>query len=135
MAFGLDISLTPIEIKTIAEIETLQAYHLLVINDYYSFEKELLDSQTKHLEGAKLFNVVSVLADEIDVSYTSSKAIIDVMLKKWEEEWRVMVEKIEAKGECTETMKKYLRGKEYMNLGNVVWSATTRRYVGFEKLL
>ncbi|CAG8974316.1 hypothetical protein HYALB_00006164 [Hymenoscyphus albidus] len=135
MAFGLNIDLTPTELSRITEIEKLQAYHLLVVNDYYSFEKELLDSQTKHEEGAKLFNVVAVLANEIDVSYASSKAIIDVMLRKWEEECRVMVKAIENRGECTEAMAKYLRGKELMNLGNVVWSATTRRYVGFEKLL
>ena len=101
----------------------------IIVNDIYSFDKELhLWNQTQK-EGAKLLNIVNHMSIDAGVSYSTAKRILWVLCREWEIDHQEMVAKIVAgKGGADPILKTYLKGLEYVLSGNEKWSETTERY-------
>jgi aristolochene synthase len=59
MRLSMDIHLYPTKFK-----------HISVVNDIFSWEKELQASQAGHTEGAAICSAVRVLADEANLTLT-----------------------------------------------------------------
>ena len=101
----------------------------IIVNDIYSFEKELRLWNQDHKEGAQLLNIVNYMSMDAGVSYNTAKRILWVLCREWEIDHQEMVAKVVAgKGGADATLKMYLKGLEYVLGGNEYWSETTERY-------
>ena len=99
-----------------------------VVNDIYSWEKELKASQAAHHhEGAVLCSAVKVLAKETSLSIQASKRVLWSMTREWELVHDEMVAAQLARNVRSE-VEQYMKGLEYQMSGNELWSTTTLRY-------
>lgn len=110
-------------------IEQNCSKHLSVVNDIFSYEKELRAAKTLHNEGSVLCTSVKIMADEADVSIEASKRILMTMSREWELRHGKMVSEIESgKTGASPMLIAYLKGLEYQMSGNELCSRTIKRY-------
>jgi aristolochene synthase len=125
MRFVMKLELTVTELKYVEDVDLNCAKHISVINDTYSWEKELKKSMASHKEGAILCSSVKVVAEECGVNYEAAKRILWSMCKEWElTHLHLTKQKI---GSRSEVMA-YCRGLGHQMSGNKIWSRTTDRY-------
>ncbi|KAI8189844.1 Aristolochene synthase [Colletotrichum sp. SAR 10_75] len=79
MRFSMKLDLTAEELNTVHDIEMNCSKHISVVNDIYSWEKELKASRTGHQEGSALCSSVSVLSSETSLDYKASKRVLWTM--------------------------------------------------------
>ncbi|KAF2146989.1 uncharacterized protein K452DRAFT_315168 [Aplosporella prunicola CBS 121167] len=125
--YAMNLHLSPAELESVHPLEQICSKHLAVMNDVYSFDKELQQAEMGHLEGSCLCNGVKVLADESGLDYEASKRVLALMCREWE----VMHKELEKKSlneGCGEHIARYISGLEYQMSGNEYWSEKTQRY-------
>ena len=128
MRFSMALALTPSELDSVRDVDVNCAKHISVINDIFSWEKELLASKTGHQEGSALCSSVQVLAEETHLSTEASKRVLFGMCREWE---LCHMEMVNArKREEREEVRRYMDGLEYQMSGNELWSRNTLRYIG-----
>ena len=98
-----------------------------VLNDVYSFDKEMQQAEVGHLEGSSLCNGVKVLADESGLDFEASKRVLVLMCREWEVMQKEFEEKRINEG-CEKHMERYMKGLEYQMAGNEYWGERTLRY-------
>ena len=129
MRFSMDLRLTNAELGCIKSLEENCSKHLSVVNDIYSWEKEVLSSTTGHKEGAALCSAVKVISGETNLGIAASKRVLWILTREWElvhEELRNSAEI--SLGGSSENIRIYIKGLEYQMSGNELWSKTTLRY-------
>ena len=127
MRFSMSLSMTPEDLTGMTALERNCSKHISIINDIYSWEKELRASQTGDEEGSVLCTAVKILADGTCLSIEGSKRILYAMAREWEYTHNEMVMKKISEG-CGQASKAYMKGLEYQMSGNELWSRTTPRY-------
>ncbi|KAL8867312.1 MAG: hypothetical protein Q9198_008565 [Flavoplaca austrocitrina] len=129
MAYAMDLRLLPSELTSIAAIQDSYSKLGIIVNDIESYEKEVRSFERSQAEGGMILNMVQMQADETGCSKAAAKRVLWVLCREWELEHLEMVAKREASLEgCSETLKSYMKGLEYILGGNEVWSRYTRRY-------
>ncbi|RHZ50905.1 carbonyl reductase (NADPH-dependent) ari1 [Aspergillus thermomutatus] len=128
MRFAMALELPASELKRVREIDANCSKHISVINDIYSYEKELHASQTAHSEGGVLCTSVHILAQEADFPAEAAKRVLFFMCREWERRHRLLVKRLRAEGLETPGLRAYVEGLEYQMSGNELWSRTTERY-------
>lgn len=129
MRFSMNLHVSPEELQSIKEIEMNCSKHISVVNDIYSWEKELKASQTGHKEGSALCSSVSVLSDEANLEYSASKRVLWAMCREWEFVHEELVaRRISSPQPCSTNLRAFMKGLEYQMSGNEAWSETTPRY-------
>lgn len=128
MRFSMGLKVTRAELEVARPIDKNCSKHLSVINDIYSYEKELRSSQTAHTEGGALCTSVQIMAQEAEITTDAAKRILFFMCREWELKHQLLVEQIKANGEETPALRAYVEGLEYQMSGNELWSKTTLRY-------
>ena len=124
------LHVTEDELKSVEEIERNVSKHLSVVNDIFSWEKEVLASQTGHIEGSVLCSSVQVMASEAEIETAAAKRVLWSMCREWEQRHVELEEAYKAqKPPPTEAVLTYIKGLEYQISGNEAWSETTKRYV------
>lgn len=129
MRFCMNIHLTDEELQAMQPFERNCSKHLSVVNDIYSWEKEVESSKTRHEEGAALCSAVKVIAESTNLSVQASKRVLWSMTREWElvhDELRTEAEK--GHHGDSQRVKDYIKGLEYQMSGNELWSRTTLRY-------
>lgn len=135
MRFSMAIHISEEELKSVTASERNCSKHISVINDIYSWEKELIASETLHQEGAVVCSAVQVVADEANLSTDASKRALWAFVREWELVHDELRAKREASPEgCSDAVKAYMKGLEYQMSGNKLWSQTTLRYNGVTEL-
>ena len=100
-----------------------------VVNDIYSWEKELKASKTGHREGAALCSAVKVVAEETNLSFDAAKRVLWSMTREWERTHdELAAEQLTAPAGLSQNAHDYIKGLEYQMSGNELWSNTTLRY-------
>lgn len=125
----MDLHISPAELQTLQEIEMNASNHISVINDIYSFEKELKASQSGHREGSALCSSVSVLSVQAKLTYAASKRVLWAMCREWElvhEE--LAARRLAVQSPCSDSIRAFIKGIEYQMSGNEAWSKITPRY-------
>ncbi|GME30039.1 Aristolochene synthase [Neofusicoccum parvum] len=127
MRFSMAIHLTPAELDRMKLLEENCSKQISVVNDIYSWEKEVHASQTGHHEGSALCSAVKVLADETNLSIPATKRVLWSMVREWE----LVHDELAAgmNGESSEDARAYITGLEHQMSGNELWSKTTPRYI------
>lgn len=128
MRFSMALRIGPAELEVARPADMTCSKHLSVVNDIWSYEKELIASQTAHKEGGVLCSCVTILSRETELPILSSKRVLYGMVREWELRHRDVSAQVLAR--CnTPAMRAYLEGLEYQMSGNELWSMTTLRYL------
>jgi aristolochene synthase len=132
MRFSMDLHLSQEELAGMTSLERNCSKHISVVNDIFSWEKELQASKTGHSEGSVLCTAVKVLAEETHLGIGASKRVLWSMAREWENVHDEMVAEKVAHN-CTQAARDYMQGLEYQMSGNELWSRTTLRYNKLEQ--
>ena len=125
----MGLYLTPLDRLSVSKVEENCGRHVSIVNDIYSFEKELRTSQTAHHEGAVLCSAVPIFAAEADLNIAAAKRVLWTMCREWELVHQELVMERKAwPGGCSETVQTYMEAHEYVMSGNELWSHSTKRY-------
>ncbi|KAI4142371.1 MAG: hypothetical protein L6R39_004965 [Caloplaca ligustica] len=131
MRYSMALHVTPDELESVDEIERNVSKHLSVVNDIFSWEKEVLASQTGHKEGSVLCSSIKVMASEAEIETAAAKRVLWSMCREWERRHSELeAEYKKRKPAPSEAVLTYIKGLEYQISGNEQWSETTKRYVG-----
>ena len=107
--------------------------HISVLNDIYSYDKEVIVAKTGHEEGGVLCSSVQILAREADIDVVAAKRVLWSMCREWERCHQKLVAKIEEEEQqVSPALGAYLKGLEYQMSGNEKWSESTLRYNGVQ---
>ncbi|KAK1657954.1 aristolochene synthase [Colletotrichum godetiae] len=129
MRFSMSLHLSSEDLNSVEDIELNCSRHISVVNDIYSWEKELKASQVGHKEGSALCSSVSVLASETSLDYSASKRILWTMCREWELLHSKLVNsRLSSAGPCGPDLQAFMKGLEYQMSGNEAWSSITPRY-------
>ena len=130
MRFSMEIRLTKSELASMTVLEQNCSKHISVVNDIYSWEKELQASKTGHKEGSALCSAVKVLSDSANMSFEASKRVLWSMVREWEYIHNELCEeKAQHLENYSEAAQAYAKGLEYQMSGNELWSRNTKRYI------
>lgn len=127
MRFCMGTTLSKEEAELVREIDSNCSNHLAVINDIWSFEKELAAAVTGHEEGGVLCSSVSILVREASVSVEAAKRTLYGLCREWERR-HVELTSLLLRQSDSAPLRSYLKGLEYQMSGNEAWSRTTSRY-------
>ena len=118
------LDLTKSEIDSVEDVDRNCSKHIAVVNDIYSWEKELRQSEMSDKEGSILCSSVQVMASEASVNIAASKRILWSMCREWELRHLNIIRQ---EG-IVPQLRRYCKGLEYQMSGNELWSKTTKRY-------
>ncbi|KAL2833629.1 Aristolochene synthase [Aspergillus pseudoustus] len=128
MRFSMGLRLSAYELSSMRHIDANCSKHISVINDIYSYEKELYSSQVAHEEGGVLCTSVRTLAKEANIDVQATKRVLFFMCREWEVIHQEMEEELRASRKVSSAALVYVKGLEYQMSGNELWSRTTLRY-------
>lgn len=129
MRFSMGIRLTETELASMTALEQNCSKQISVVNDIYSWEKELQASKTGHKEGSALCSAVKVLAYSANLDIGASKRVLWHLVREWEHVHdELCAEMASSPKGYSEAVQAYAKGLEYQMSGNELWSRTTKRY-------
>lgn len=76
MRYTMELRPTETEMSALRAPEENCAKHLSIVNDIYSFEKEVQAARTGHTEGSFLCSAVKVLATETGLGISATKRVL-----------------------------------------------------------
>jgi aristolochene synthase len=129
MRFSMELRPSAAELAALRPLERNCSKHISVVNDIYSYEKEVVAAQTGHAEGAFLCSAVRVLSEETALGVPATKRVLWSMVREWELIHDAMCESFTTAGTCSQSVRDYMRGLRYQMSGNEQWSRTTPRYL------
>ncbi|KAM7188691.1 Isoprenoid synthase domain containing protein [Rhypophila sp. PSN 637] len=129
MRYSMELRPTAAELAALKPLEENCSKHISIVNDIYSYEKEVIAAQTGHKEGSFLCSAVKVLSSETALGIPATKRVLWSMVREWELIHDAMVEGLAAEDVNSQNVKEYVRGLQYQMSGNEQWSRTTPRYL------
>lgn len=128
MRFSMRLHVSTSELAMARPAALTCSKHLSVINDIWSYEKEVKASETAHEEGGVLCTSVAIMAADTGLPAPAAKRVLERMCREWEQQYVEQRDEILAEYD-TPALKQYLLGLEYQMSGNEMWSSTTERYL------
>lgn len=125
--FSSGLKLSKEELASVADIEKNVGRHISIVNDIYSYEKELRTAESAHKEGGKLCNAVQIIGAEVGLGVEPSKRVLWSICREWEHVHEELRLARKAEGWSID-LASYVDGLEYHMSGNETWSKSTRRY-------
>lgn len=123
------LKLTREQREGLRPMERIANYHVSILNDVFSFEREWKAAQEQE-EGAALVNGVAVLAGEVGVGVGVARVLCLAIVRGWEKEFLEMVGGLDLiNGEDGELMRRAVKGIERRMSGAEAFSWRTRRYL------
>ncbi|KAL8792089.1 MAG: hypothetical protein Q9195_005344 [Heterodermia aff. obscurata] len=135
--YGMDLRISDASMEKIKQMEVIYSSFGMIVNDIYSYHKELRAYKEGGMEGGELLNAVEMQAHETGTSYPAAKRVLWVVCRELELLYldkaqaltrEMDVEGLEGKGEKNGDMRSYLKALEYVMSGNEKWSEYTERY-------
>ncbi|KAF4332039.1 Aristolochene synthase [Fusarium beomiforme] len=120
MRFAMDLRRTPAELALMEPLERNCSKQISVVNDIYSWSKELRQSEKSHEEGSFLCSAVKVFSVSTSVDIDATVRILRHMIREREHIYDEIVSKVEAEG-FSEAVKRYTKGLEYQMSGNELY--------------
>ena len=124
----MNINLTEEEIKSVSRLSYLAVLGAVLVNDYFSYEKE----NRALPRGSDLdvrCNAVTVLAREHSITVDGAKQVLAEKILAAEEEFRQLKETFDAsQPPISKELQRYLSGIEMMVAGYFLWHSSSPRY-------
>ncbi|KAF7560350.1 hypothetical protein G7046_g3801 [Stylonectria norvegica] len=122
------ISISGEKMQKLAPLERIANYHVMTLNDIFSFDREWKAWQACG-ESAVMVNGVSILAAETHIGVEAAKAWSFSLVRMWEGEFHRMVDQLAESRELEgESMQTAVRGIERRMTGAEEFYWKTRRY-------
>lgn len=112
--------------SSVERIEKSYANLGIVLNDIFSFDKELRAWTQNGKEGATILNLVNLFASDTGLSYAAAKRVCWTLCRELELVHMQLVQEREVHND--QSLMAYLDGLEFVLGGNEEWSTTTARY-------
>lgn len=128
MRFSMALHVTVEDLDLLKPLDRNCSKHLSVINDIWSYEKEVLAAETLHPEGGVLCSAVDILVNAADIPPLAAKRVLYTLSREWELVHEVIAREIATQRD-TEAIATYMKGLELQMSGNEAWSRTTLRYL------
>lgn len=129
MCFVMAIHPSAEELEALRPLESNCAKHLSIINDIYSWEKEVRAAKASEQEGAEICSSIQVLSEEINLDIEATKRVLWIMVREWEQvHTRLHADLLASPNGCSQVVETYIKGIEYQIAGNEEWCKTTLRY-------
>jgi aristolochene synthase len=125
----MDLRPTASELAALKPLEQNCSKHISVVNDIYSYEKEVLAAQTGHKEGSFLCSAMKVVSSETALGIAATKRVLWSIVREWELIHDTMREGLITAGTSSQSVRDYMRGLQFQMSGNEQWSRTTPRYL------
>lgn len=84
MAFCMGLTVTPTIRKLTTPIERNCARHLSIVNDIYSYRKEVAAAKELHVEGGALCNAVAIMMEEANLTEAGAIDALWACVRGWE---------------------------------------------------
>lgn len=127
-------AVSPAQRESLAQLEKVANFHVSILNDVFSFEREWKAAQKA--EGGALVNGVSVLAGEMNVSLKAARQLCLALVRAWEVEFLALSEEVLAAAaadrggeEEEELLRLAIKGIERRMSGAEAYSWRTARYL------
>ena len=130
MRYSMELRPTPWELAKLKPLEQNCSKHISIVNDIYSYGKEVLAAQTGHKEGSFLCSAVKVLSSETALGIAATKRVLWSMVREWELVHDKMCDDLIGAGTSSQSVREYMRGLQYQMSGNEQWSRTTIEQAG-----
>ncbi|PVH90808.1 Aristolochene synthase in complex with 12,13 Difluorofarnesyl diphosphate [Periconia macrospinosa] len=127
MRYVMKLELTEEELELVKPCDRNCSKHISVVNDIYSWEKELKQSIESPEEGSVLCSSVQVVMHGATLNTAAAKRVLWPMCREWELVHLDMVDEFKDQG-VREDVLTYCKGLEYQMSGNELWSSETLRY-------
>ncbi|MCJ1479457.1 hypothetical protein MMC13_008143 [Lambiella insularis] len=129
MCYAMDLHISPSAMLSISDISESYSRLGIIVNDIYSYAKELRAWNRHRKEGAQILNMVLLQMQETGVTLEASKRLLWVLCREWELQHFELVAARQAAVEgCEDVLRVYMEGLEYVLGGNEKWSSYTQRY-------
>jgi aristolochene synthase len=131
MKFSMGLHLSEFQQDLVRKLEQNCSRQISVVNDIYSFEKELKASLTRNDEGAVLCSSVKLVSDEAGMDTEAAKRVLWSMVREWERLHCILASDVLSVGADQgeqEALGHYVKGLEFQMSGNELWSKNTPRY-------
>ncbi|KAF2677433.1 Aristolochene synthase in complex with 12,13 Difluorofarnesyl diphosphate [Lentithecium fluviatile CBS 122367] len=129
MRFVMKLELTSEELEAVRPCDMNCSKHISVVNDIYSWEKELKQSLESPEEGSVLCSSVQVVMQTAALRTEAAKRVLWSMCREWELVHLALVEQLR-QTKVRDVVITYCKGLEYQMSGNELWSSETKRYHG-----
>ncbi|KAI0187177.1 isoprenoid synthase domain-containing protein [Xylaria flabelliformis] len=126
ICFTRPLCLTKEEWALVEPVDKNSARHISVMNDIWSYDKEL-KAVALNQEGSTMLNAVDILADEASMPIESAKRVLYRLCREWEIVHETLVADVLAKHDSPK-LRAYFKETEYQMSGNEIWSRLTLRY-------
>nr|POE78004.1 ophiobolin f synthase [Quercus suber] len=128
LCFSMDFALTKIEEEELSHI-TLSAYNAWVlVNDYFSWEKEALNYEANGSKG-EIVSAVFLFMRWYSVDATQAKALLKDEIISREKTYADLKDKYLNRTNATERARYWFTLLDLVTAGNFAWSMTTARYL------
>lgn len=124
--FGCGVHQTQKELAPFDEVSDLWVRHSILINDLYSYDKEVHEAETVN---ASIVNAVAVTEQLLSVPPSLAKNIIRTITWDMENEFHAMCEKFMHDPLLNDRQRVYVTALFDSMAGNIFHSATLSRYV------
>ncbi|KAK8048212.1 hypothetical protein PG994_009942 [Apiospora phragmitis] len=125
--FSMGLEMSAEDLRLVEPLDRIWFRHVSVINDVWSYDKEVRQSKESGEEGAVLCSSVAILCEETQVSAEASKRTLTYLCREWEALHQALEKEI-LEEKDTPAIRQYIRGLEHQMSGNEVWSTFTLRY-------
>ncbi|KAI0390656.1 Aristolochene synthase from penicillium Roqueforti [Xylariaceae sp. FL0594] len=127
MRFSMGLQLSTLELALVKPLEQNCSKHISVVNDIYSYSKEVHAVAVGHEEGSFLCNAVQVFSSSASLDIDASQRVLWHIVREWEKVHDSLARQL-IDPSSGEALRDYVKGLEYQMSGNEIWSRTTLRY-------
>lgn len=120
--YGLNIVFENEILEEYKEIHKIAAENIILINDLFSYRKELYENNNNP-------NIIKIIMNEKECNLQESINLLEIDIKKNNEIFKKLYNQILIKHN-NENVKKYLNGLHNLIVGNLQWSCVSPRYHG-----
>ncbi|CAP62208.1 uncharacterized protein PODANS_5_11740 [Podospora anserina S mat+] len=121
--------ITADEKRMLRPLEKLANYHVSILNDVFSFEREWQAAEMNGEEGGALVNGVAVLAGEVGIGVEAARGLSVRLVRAWEGEFVRLKGEMQVEGR----LRRAVEGIERRMSGAEAFSWRTGRYLFWSK--
>lgn len=127
LCFSMDFKLNENETKSTLEATNTAYNSWVLVNDYFSWEKELKNHRDQSSKG-EIANAVFLFAKWYSLSWSEAKSMLREKIIAYEEKYCREREALLTGAKLTARSMEWIDILDHVTAGNFVWSMTTARY-------
>lgn len=129
MKYCVGLYFSPEEHRLLKSLEANAGKHVVIVNDIFSWDKELIASKELHKEGAMLCSSLKLMMDETEIDSEGVKRVLWQLAREFENKQESLEEGFQASTSANcDKFRRYMQELRCLMAGNEQWSKETLRY-------